>query len=53
MAVIDQFNFFFSVITASEKRSEVHSWIRHCLCGSSFNWVSWRHVRHLLLHYTI
>lgn len=30
----------FSFITASEKRSEVHNWICHCLRGAPFNWVS-------------
>lgn len=44
---------FFSFITASEKRSEVHNWIRHCLRGAPFNWVSWRHGWLLLLHDTI
>lgn len=55
MAVIDRIPPapFFSFITASEKRSEVHNWIRHCLRGAPFNWVSWRHGWLLLLHDTI
>lgn len=39
-------------IIASEKRSEVHSWICHCLRGAPFNWVSRGHGLLLLLQYT-
>lgn len=53
IAVIDQFNLSFSFIAASEKRSEVHNWIHHCLRRAPFNWVSWRHGWLLLLHNTI